>query len=360
VFVIEPNKDTEYSSTEQDGTGIPAYENKVPTLALCYHLDYGAWWTERYPNGINCSTSTRGSYGSTKVIYGAESGRLYCLEGDRDCAYFPIDESTPITMLAQGSAKEYDKTPTLRAMSMPQQLSNSGLYDNNILYASGSGAVFEVVMRGKKIHEIIITNPGFGYGSTNIDPSTGAESFASDITIYDDDSFVIARATALDTRLHHADNKRITIPWSYKTSNHEIINDQTAKGGGGLIDRSVVVTYETTDKSSNISIRQFFNNNAAPRENMMPRDRGTGFVHSTTGARAVLDMKNDRSNLGAATGVAKAIFAGRATDDLAGSDKHVSVGLYSDATRVITTSTNDYSVPTMYALEVRGVVPNGE
>jgi hypothetical protein len=87
----------------------------------------------------------------------------------------------------------------------------------------------------------------------------------------------------------------------------------------------------------------------------MPRDRGTGFVHDTAGARTTLDMVSTRSALGLATGVAKAQFAGRNYTDNAGADRHVAVELTCPA---VPANAGDPtpSQPLIYGLEVAGVV----
>jgi hypothetical protein len=87
----------------------------------------------------------------------------------------------------------------------------------------------------------------------------------------------------------------------------------------------------------------------------MPRDRGTGFVHDTAGAKTTLDMAAARSSLGSATGVAKAQFAGRNYSDMAGADRHVAVELTAAA---VSANAGDPvpSQPLLYGLEVSGVV----
>jgi hypothetical protein len=87
----------------------------------------------------------------------------------------------------------------------------------------------------------------------------------------------------------------------------------------------------------------------------MARDRGTGFVHDTAGAKTTLDMASGRSSLGQATGVAKAQFAGRNFSDMAGADRHVAVELSCPA---IPANAGD-PIPSqalLYGMEVSGVV----
>ena len=91
----------------------------------------------------------------------------------------------------------------------------------------------------------------------------------------------------------------------------------------------------------------------------MRRDRGTGFVHDTDGAKTTLDMSATRTSLGMSTGLATAQFAGRSLGDMASADRHLAIDLSCDSK-----SADDPAVaasePLIYALEINGVVDGGE
>ena len=77
-------------------------------------------------------------------------------------------------------------------------------------------------------------------------------------------------------------------------------------------------------------------------------------MHETEGAQATLNMKSLRSPLASATGVSKAVFAGRATGDMAGTDRHIAVGIYSPPSVVTDISTVSPAI--LYGIEMRGVL----
>ena len=87
----------------------------------------------------------------------------------------------------------------------------------------------------------------------------------------------------------------------------------------------------------------------------MARDRGTGFIHDTAGAKTTLDMGSGRSALAPATGVAKAQFAGRNFSDMAGADRHVAVELSCPATPANAGDPTP-SQALLYGIEVSGVI----
>jgi hypothetical protein len=138
----------------------------------------------------------------------------------------------------------------------------------------------------------------------------------------------------------------------------ELTNDSNADTKGQMIDRSVTVIYRPTTTDTTLTLREYFNNSPNPRVNVMPRDRGTGFTHSTTGAATTLNMASSRSPLGLATGVAKAQFAGRNYTDNAGADRHISLEL---STRFVAANAADPSPSEvlLYGLDMNGVVIGG-
>jgi hypothetical protein len=137
----------------------------------------------------------------------------------------------------------------------------------------------------------------------------------------------------------------------------ELMYDGNARNGDGQMERSITVTYRPTPTSHTLNLREYYNNSPAPRPNVMRRDRGTGFVHDTTGAKTTLDMSATRTALGLSTGLATAQFAGRSLGDLASADRHLAVELSCDA-RDADAGDPAVSEPLVYSLEVRGV--NGD
>lgn len=317
--------------------------NNHPSLILCYHLDYKVWWTETYANGLLSATETAlDATDRLTPVYASVDGKVYQFKGNVDQPYRCLNGEVTITHTGT-----FTETPTLVAYTQVETSQGSGVY-----LFFGSGARFLPVMKNGKIAEIIILDRGFGFGA--------AEEFAGiaaanedpyQAGVYTLDGTLVGTVSALAPNNSVA---KVAVPWHVKTNNYELINDENARGGDGLMDRSVVLTYEPTPTDATLELRQFFNNSKAPRENVMPRNRGTGFVHETEGAKATLNMKSLRTALGEATGVSKAVFAGRATGDLAGSDRHIAVGLYSPP--IVTTVPANISPATLYGIEMRGVL----
>jgi hypothetical protein len=140
-----------------------------------------------------------------------------------------------------------------------------------------------------------------------------------------------------------------------RTGNFELVNDSNERRGGDQVDRSITVTYLPTATTATLNLREYYNNSTTPRSNVMRRDRGTGFVHETTGAKTTLDMSATRTSLGLSTGLAKAQFAGRSLSDMGGADRHLAVELSSDP-RPANAGDPAPPEPVIYSLEVGGVV----
>jgi len=137
-----------------------------------------------------------------------------------------------------------------------------------------------------------------------------------------------------------------------------LAQESNTRGGDRLIDRSVAVTYRPTQTSKTLNLREYYNNSSSPRPNVMRRDRGTGFVHDSSGAKTTLDMQAARSALGLSTGMAKAQFAGRSLDDPGGADRHVAVEL--SCTPEDVSANSSPPEPIIYELEVRGVLDGSD
>jgi hypothetical protein len=123
---------------------------------------------------------------------------------------------------------------------------------------------------------------------------------------------------------------RTHVPFRMATGFMQLVNEDNAKGGDGLIDRSVTVVYTPTQSDKEVEIIERFNGRDEMRANLMRRDRGGpgGFVHRQDSASTVLNTSREASHLGFATGVAKAKFASRVYTDMTGEDQHLQVELY--------------------------------
>lgn len=313
-------------------------DRHYPSLVLCYHLDYKVWWTESHANGFLSATNTaRAATQTLTPVYASVDGKVYSFSGNVDQPFRSITGGVTVV-----SNATFTEVPTLVARTFIPDVDNIG-----VTISRGTGARFMPIMKGGKISEIVVLARGFGYGY-----GEGAD-FEQRVDIITEDGTKVGECNAL---LPTNTTTRISVPWWVKTNNYELINDENARGGDGLMDRSVLVTYAPTKSDSFLYARQFFNNSKSPRENVMPRNRGTGFLHETEGARATLNMKSLRSPLAEATGVSKAVFAGRAAGDMAGSDRHIAVGLYAEPDEVNSGSVASVSPATLYGLEMRGVL----
>lgn len=308
-----------------------------PHMAFCLNLDTKTWWVETWPNGLTCSCDYRRTLGNPdEPIYGAVDGDIYRADGLRDQQYRTIQS---VTVTNGGSGY---KTAPLVTVASGQ---------------SGCGASFTAILKDGAVSEILIVDSGFGYGAfsgatflPSVNLSIGAPPAGG--------TTAMATATATAPILAGDIYPQSTVPFSLKTGAMELANDSNVDGKGQLMDRSITVTYRPTETTATLALREYFNNSPTPRSNVMPRDRGTGFVHDTSGAKTTLDMATGRSPLGPATGVAKAQFAGRNYTDMGGADRHVAVELSYAA---VSANSGDPtpSQPLLYGLDVSGVIANG-
>lgn len=314
-----------------------------PNVALCYHIANKTWWTESYPNMVTAAGDYRliGQTSDT-AIYGAADGNLYRLTGTADQSYRSI---TSVTITNAGSG--YTTPPRVRVASNQ----------------SGQGAKFFAVVADGAIKEIVILEGGANYGLLTPVLTSGqvtGYTFDASVTLTIDPPNSGTTATATATTQTPAIIKPpgsaldyMSVGYQYKTGNMELLSDDNTKNGDQFMDRSVTVTYRPTAADSTLALREYFNNSVNPRVNVFPRDRNTGFVHDTSGAQTTLNMKATRSDLGLATGVARAIFGGRTSRDMGGSDRHIAVELYGHS-QTIPPGTQPPK-PLFYALKVAGV-----
>jgi hypothetical protein len=308
-----------------------------PHLALCYHIANQVWWSESWPTALTCAADYRLPSQPDGAIYGSVDGHIHSMTGLTDLAYRDI-YSVTITNAGSG----YTEPPRVTA--------------------TGVGAAeFQAVVQDGQVTDIIILYGGWGYGQVTDDNGTPVFNPAATLTIDPPPSGTTATATAL-ARIPLVDAanaiySKATVAWSVRTGPMELMYDGNARNGDGQMERSITVTYRPTPTSHTLNLREYYNNSPAPRPNVMRRDRGTGFVHDTTGAKTTLDMSATRTALGLSTGLATAQFAGRSLGDLASADRHLAVELSCDA-RDADAGDPAVSEPLVYSLEVRGV--NGD
>lgn len=263
--------------------------SQYPTRQLVYSFDYKTWWEERFPVEITSMAETVTDAGEIRVVVGASSGTLYYLS-DPD-SLSDIAEGSVETITISNPGRGYKQPPTITA-------------------SGGHGAEFECgIDSDGKITGIVIKCPGTGYspGSLTISsPGGGGSQATATYTINDGSQPVY---------------------WCCKTGCMEFANDSQDKKAGEVRPRQASVTYQPTEDSCALNLKSYYNNAKYPRSNVIRRDRGAGFVHSDEVPAAVLDMKATPLQDAEAHGVARAIFAGRALDDMMGSDRHVSIAL---------------------------------
>jgi hypothetical protein len=108
------------------------------------------------------------------------------------------------------------------------------------------------------------------------------------------------------------------IAYSMRTGNFPLTKDPK---------RGLRLTYSPTSGSHLLNVQLFYNNSSTARPNAVATDRGAGVTTTDGGTAALLDMSATRSPLGEATGFAQVLLAGRMSDESAGADRHISVGL---------------------------------
>lgn len=301
-----------------------------PTMALCYHIENEVWWTENWPNSITASTYYRPASSPDLPVYGAIDGCIYQFSGLRD---YTNRDLKSVTVTNGGSG--YTSAPTVTA-------------------SGGKGAELRAIIRDGVVQEVLVVKGGYGYGTVL---ESGFNSAVSITFSGGGGSSAAATGVARDPNSGTANDLpirlRTTVPYTVRTGPLELMYEGNARGGDGLVDRSITVTYQPLESNTTLNLREYYNNSPTPRSNLMRRDRGTGFVHDTSGAKTTLNMAATRSTLGLSTGLAKAQFAGRSMDDIGSADRHIAVELSGDAEEVQDNAT--VSRPLIYALEVRGV-----
>lgn len=310
-----------------------------PDVALCFRIGEKQWWIESYPTTITDSCELR-RLTREHPIYASASGDIFATSGNTDICYRTISSAT----LSSGGAG-YVTPPGVRVDSS----SANGL---------GVGARFKAVLTSGVVTEIIVVDGGSGYGGFGTADGDGNLPFVASVPLLIDappagGTQAAATATALapDIRRYQ------TVNWSFKTGAMEFVTDGNSRNGERMTDRSVILTYEPTATTHRVDLREYLNNASYPRSNVVPRDRGTGFVAQADGARTSLDISATRSSLGLATGVAKAQFAGRSYEDMGSSDRHIAVE-FAHISQPVDPTVSSPSQVILHTVDVRGVVEN--
>jgi hypothetical protein len=125
------------------------------------------------------------------------------------------------------------------------------------------------------------------------------------------------------------------IPYRLQTGFMELLNQDNARNGDRHTDRSVSIVYQPTHADKELEVIERMNGRIEMRPNAMRRDRGgpASFSHRQDSASTVLNMNREASDLGFATGVAKATFGGKSNSDMTGTDRHLQVEVYGRPTR---------------------------
>lgn len=261
-----------------------------PTRALCFSIDSGAWWMERYPHRISAGISVPMSNGDYRAVYGAAGGMYLLDEGRSDVARGAI---TSVTVTNKGAG--YKTPPTVTV---------SGGVGGELQASIGADG---------KVSGVWILNPGYGYTSGTLTLS------APD----DPDCAAPVQATATFTATAAASDTAIAPVYRYKSGNRAFPTDMTAKQGGSGEARDIAVTYKPQPAACDVAARLYYNNSPHPRPNVVNRNRGVGMVSRTVDGAS-------RLNMGAASmrnGVAKALLASRTIDDIQSGDRYVAVEL---------------------------------
>lgn len=134
------------------------------------------------------------------------------------------------------------------------------------------------------------------------------------------------------------------IPYALRTGNFPLGTPETDKGS-----RAVSVLYEPTQSDSNLHLTLHYNNSPNPRPFPVASDR-SGFVTTTGGTRATLNMKRSNSALADANGFARMQLSGHRDDRNVGGDRYVAVGFA--GTQGSTAASDQVK---LYAVTVEGV-----
>jgi hypothetical protein len=255
----------------------------IPTRALCCNLRNRLWWTEAYPLAMTGAAACRFSSGDYKCVYASAGGAVAIEEGGSDVARGAIYR---IRLQNRGSG--YRKPPTITA-------------------TGGGGATFRATLGpAGEITAIHILTPGHGYTSGPLvisPPPSGA------------------RATARFDATPKGSDVFMRPIYLYRSKRFRYVSDSDDKRAAAAQPRSVSLLYSPQESKCNTHLRLFYDDAEFPRQNVVRRDRGVGFVARTQDAAWVLDMGEEGNTVGSS----RAVLEGRTMADVASADRHVAV-----------------------------------
>jgi hypothetical protein len=262
-----------------------------PTRALCYHVDSKTWWQEQYPQRISAACSAKLSNGDYRVVHAGRGGLYLLGEGSADLARGAV-----IRTVLTNAGSGYTRPPTVTA-------------------DGGSGAEFRAAIDTTgHLTAIWVTALGYGYvnDSLYISPPNVAGG---------------TQATATFTATPLNADTPVFTTYRFKTGAMEYATDTQDPKAASTNARNISVQYKPQPASCPLTMRLYYNNSPHPRPNVVPRDRGVGFVSNTVDSGGRLDMAANTTKYGYDTGVARALLSGRSMDDVASSDRAVAVEL---------------------------------
>ena len=456
----------------------------TPSVAMCYDIQAGTWWTESYPNSITAACTGRPDAARlSTILVGAVDGNLYELDGNSDHA----NESLTDTFVTTGGSG-YREAPVITVPNcegavvhgvvsegrlVDVVIQNAGwaakwgiglLCEDSAPLTTHSGLTLQGVEYDAIRLDVGPPVPGgaqaVAYANFSVTPTIRRFATVSQgedyvrllpgkVTAYEPAAEVLLTAESSDTlvteaadpimldpppveigmeaigdflplncyvsridgvniHLTHADGTpvsvlygasrtnqagttedylelggtevmvtfikpaRTQIPFRMATGFMQLVNDDLARNGDSLVDRSVTVVYTPTEFDKEVEVIERFNGRDDMRANLMRRDRGGpgGFIHRQDSASTVLNMNRQASPNGFATGVAKAKFASRVHADMTGADQHLQVELYGRPDRASPWERTNFWNPdptvnasqpfVLHSLAVNGVVEDAQ
>lgn len=265
-----------------------------PTRALCYSIDTKAWWVEKHPQRLSGGTQVRLSNGDFRCVYAGQSGPLLLGEGFAD--------------LGRGSVVSVSLVNAGMGYRTPPKVTATG----------GSGAMFQASINGEgSLTAIWILSPGHGYtsGALSIEPPN------------DPNCTVPVQATAVFTATDSTSDMPLYPTYRFKGGNAEYATEADDPKAASATPRDITLHYAPLPKSCEVGLRTYYNNAAAPRYNVAPRNRGIGFRNDTIDNAVRHDMGSAVEATGSGTGIATAMFSGKTLADTQSGDAYVAVEL---------------------------------
>lgn len=270
--------------------------NESPGRVLCYSPVVQAWWEERYPSPINAAAGVTLTSGEYRVLYASSKANLFAL----DEGWVDIADGAIHSAIVTNPGAGYLTPP-------------------KVSVANGHAAWLDAAVDGEgHVSAIFVRVPGFGYA------------LGDEVTIGppDDENHPAPVQATARIAVSVAGQP---VPTSYvvKTGNFEIAMDEsdTVKRSERPADRTVTVVHRPTPCDHTLALRLYYNAAMFPRANVVPRDRGVGFVQDTREPASLANLRAMTFARGEASGVQRARFSQVSTLDASGSDRHIAIEL---------------------------------